>query len=312
MFDWFKKRSKPNQKPEGPRSLKEPGTPTPPLQSPPAKSGSDTAASPTDQARVPEKTVRGKLFLRGPRGDTMEEFDLIQSIAKMMRQQGHQVTCHEKWVVHDDAGLIIEPQLESLQLLDIGVQTVTTIDLRHLAIKAKRVFEYQHSAGEQLGETLDKGFDMWARGDLPALLDALSPSPKNCTMMVLDTPAKGDVPARKRRAILGPVSHLQTQKPAVVEEHPFCGCCFFAQTGKAFQHVMNNDGFYAIRYFGMRDENGVAGADCRVNGEEFEDGKAAIRAYVATWPGTGVELRRQYVIWQDMPGQEDGSGAISS
>ncbi|MFI5378718.1 MAG: hypothetical protein ACHRHE_05450 [Tepidisphaerales bacterium] len=134
MFDWFKKRGKPNQKPQGPQLLKDSGTPTPLPPVPRASSGSGTAASPTNQARVPGKTVRGKLFLRGPRGDTMEEFDLIQSIAKMLRQHGHQVTCHEKWVVHDDSGLIIQPQLEGLQLVDNGVQTVTTIDLRHSAI----------------------------------------------------------------------------------------------------------------------------------------------------------------------------------
>jgi hypothetical protein len=293
MFGWFRKQGDTGRRPQSHQPVKDAATP-PQTVAPPAP-------PPATPSSPQEKPVRGKLFLRGPRGDSTEEFDLVQSAAAALRRHGHAVTCHPKWLVHDASGLIIQPQLDGLQLQDNRMLTVTTIDARHPTIKAPRVFEYQHSAGEQLAKTLDKGFDLWAQGDLPALLDALIPSPKSCTMMVLETAAKGNVPARKRRAILGPVAHLQVQQSAPQDEHPFCPCCFFTRTGRVFQHVMNADGFFAIRFYGMRDEHGVAGADCRVNGEEFEEGKAAIREYVATWPGTGFEFRRQYVIWQDMP-----------
>ncbi len=46
----------------------------------------------------------------------------------------------------------------------------------------------------------------------------------------------------------------------------------------------------------MRDESGAPGADCRINGEDYEPGMEALRAYVATWPGAGVEYRKQYVF----------------
>jgi hypothetical protein len=51
----------------------------------------------------------------------------------------------------------------------------------------------------------------------------------------------------------------------------------------------------------MRDEHGQASADCRVNGQEFEPGKQALRNYVKTWPPRGVEFRKQYVIIQSRP-----------
>jgi len=295
MLGWFKKKA------ESPARPIDCGNASSTV--PPAASGVPEKGKPPPElpAVAQEKPTHGKLFLRGPHGDVAVEFDLIQSAAKMLRKCGHQVTCHEKWIVHEGSGLIIEPRLDGLDLQPRGMHTVTTMAVRHPLIKAKRVFEYQHSAGDQLVETLEKGFDLWVQGDLPVLLDALSATPKVCTRMELTLPAKGNEPPKKRRAILGPVGHLQAQKQAVEEEHPFCACCFFTRTGKSFQHVMNNDGFYAIRYFGMRDENGIAGADCRINGEEFEEGKAAVRAYVATWPGTGFEIRKQYVIWQDWP-----------
>jgi hypothetical protein len=48
----------------------------------------------------------------------------------------------------------------------------------------------------------------------------------------------------------------------------------------------------------MRDQNRAAIADCRVNGEPFEEGKQALRRYVETWPDAGFEWRKQYVILQ--------------
>jgi hypothetical protein len=43
----------------------------------------------------------------------------------------------------------------------------------------------------------------------------------------------------------------------------------------------------------MRDEDGTPGADCRINGEDYESGMEALRSYVATWPEAGLEFRKQ-------------------
>ena len=64
-----------------------------------------------------------------------------------------------------------------------------------------------------------------------------------------------------------------------------------------------DDRFYGIRFFAARDKNGAATADCRVNGEDWEDGKAGLREYVKTWPDRGVEFRKQYIIIQSQPVQ---------
>lgn len=37
-------------------------------------------------------------------------------------------------------------------------------------------------------------------------------------------------------------------------------------------------------------------ADCCVNGEDYTPGIDALRAYATTWPGTGSEFRKQYVL----------------
>ena len=59
---------------------------------------------------------------------------------------------------------------------------------------------------------------------------------------------------------------------------------------------MEDTGFFGIRFFAVRDEQGVTEADCRVNGEDWAVGAEALRKYAATWPGAGYEFRKQYVI----------------
>jgi hypothetical protein len=55
-----------------------------------------------------------------------------------------------------------------------------------------------------------------------------------------------------------------------------------------------------IRLFAGRGEDGSAQADCRVSGEDWEDGKRALLNYVDSWPQAGLELRKQYVVMQTL------------
>ena len=64
--------------------------------------------------------------------------------------------------------------------------------------------------------------------------------------------------------------------------------------------LIKSDHFYGLRLFACRDENDDAMADCRVNGEDWEEGKEALCAYVNTWPQAGVEFRKQYVVVQSV------------
>jgi hypothetical protein len=57
--------------------------------------------------------------------------------------------------------------------------------------------------------------------------------------------------------------------------------------------------FAGIRYFVMRDQEGVYSADFRINGLDFEPGKAALIEYAKKWPGNGLQYRKQYVVAHD-------------
>ena len=61
---------------------------------------------------------------------------------------------------------------------------------------------------------------------------------------------------------------------------------------------MEGDAFYGLRLYAARDENGEPQADCRINGEDWEPGKEALRDYAGTWTPAGYEFRKQYVVLQ--------------
>jgi len=230
-----------------------------------------------------------------------ERVNPIDIAQRVLAQQSHKVAAHDTWLQLPDWGLVIRPTLEQIKPLQSGaVQTITTIEARHPVFNTARIFEYQHSTGSSIADSLAKGFDDWARTDLVTLLEALRPTPEQCMMM--EFPARDAFPERHRRAILGPVAHYRQHPPSPErssgdeEHHDFCPCCLFTRSFEAFKRLLEDDNFYGIRLFAMRNENGAAGADCRVNGREWEPGKEALRQYVETWSDAGVEFRKQYVV----------------
>src|SRR5690348_11923615 len=86
-----------------------------------------------------------------------------------------------------------------------------------------------------------------------------------------------------------------------MQSHDFCPCCFLTNSMETFKGMLEGEGFFAIRFYAVRDAEGQAQADCRVNGEDFEAGKQALLKYVEKWPAAGFEFRKQYVIIQDAP-----------
>ena len=76
----------------------------------------------------------------------------------------------------------------------------------------------------------------------------------------------------------------------------------------AFKDLIEDDAFPGIRFFAARDADGSPLADCRVNGEDWEPGAEALRAYVKTWPGDGYEFRKQYVVLQTVPATSSAPG----
>lgn len=254
------------------------------------------APSGTSEANPAKGTSLSAAFTNGERTWT-ETVDLMSCISTVLKTGGHSHSVCKSWI-ELNSGLILRPGIASFKPLQKGgVQTVTTIEVGDTGRIPAGVFEYQHATGNDTRDSVSKGFESWMRLDLPVFLDAFRDKPELCTFMDFDSPAQGTSPARKRRVILGPVSHLVT-RPAknLSEEHPFCPCCLFTNTSIVFKEKVADDNFYAVRLFAMRDENGAAASDCRVNGQDWEDGKEALRQYVRAWPDRGVEFRKQYIV----------------
>jgi Family of unknown function (DUF6348) len=251
-----------------------------------------------------------------------EEIDIVEAAARVLGQQGHAVTSHKTWLQLGETGLIVQPQLVSVRPLDKGgVQTVTTVETSHPDVFSSGVFEYQHSTGDNLEQSITTGFDAWAQLDLLVLLDALRTTPESCTTFQMTFPAKDGAPVRFRRALLGPVSYCPANPPPSAAADgptacptegesgagahpPFCTCCLLTNSFQAFKDMIEGDGFFGMRLFAMRDAEGVSQADCRVNGEDFELGATALREYVSKWPKRGFEFRKQYVVVQSVAGFE--------
>jgi len=257
--------------------------------------------------------VEGKVaFARGDRSWT-EEFNTVTLAASALQGRGLVVRREKTWLVHEESGFILLPQLVEIQPLeDGGARTVTTIQTNHPDLAPDGLFEYQHSTGDTVADSIRKGFDQWVQVDFPPLTDALCPKPQTCTMLEMTFPAKNGAPARVRRAMLGPIMHYATSPSAdhagstaaadtpgqgdAGDAHPFCPCCLLTRSFEAFRELIENDGFYGLRLYAMRDVEGAPQADCRVNGDDWEKGAQALRDYVKTWPDAGFEFRKQYVV----------------
>jgi Family of unknown function (DUF6348) len=230
-----------------------------------------------------------------------EHFDLVSQAADAFKSRGYSVTSHKTWLEHGDSGFAILPQLAEFQPLDSGgVRTVTTMQLNHPTLVPGGLFEYQHSTGDNMVDSLTKGVDQWVQTDFVTLLDALRPKPQTCTTMEMTFPAKDGQPPRTRRAVLGPIAHMAQNPPDGPEEHPFCPCCLLTNSFEAFRSLIEADGFYGLRLFAARAEDGKPMADCRVNGDDWDAGAQALREYVGSWPAAGIEFRKQYVIVQSV------------
>jgi hypothetical protein len=166
----------------------------------------------------PGMSVGGKVAFSNAEKSWNERFHLVTLAARVLAEHGHRVQSEESWLVERASGFILLPRLVQLEPLEKGgVQTTTTIQTNHSALVPDGVFEYQHSTGDNVEDSIRKGFDQWARTDLVALLEALKPEPKTCATLNMEFPEKDGKPAYSRRAILGPVAHY-VQKPEVYEE----------------------------------------------------------------------------------------------
>lgn len=141
--------------------------------------------------------IRGEVGFSNAEKSQSEHYDLLALLVSVLRERAHVVQSEESWLVLQDSGFILLPQLVHLQPLDKGgVRITTTIQTHHPTLVAHGVFEYQHSTGNSVQDSARKGFDLWAQTDLVALLDALKSNPKTCTTLQMTFPAKGRQPGK--------------------------------------------------------------------------------------------------------------------
>src|SRR5262245_57388431 len=102
----------------------------------------------------------GKVAFANGERSWEEQFDLVSQATAAFKSADHPVTAHKTWLVHSESGFTIQPLLAELQPLEKGgVRTVTTIQVNHPKLIPAGVFEYQHSTGDNIVDSLTKGFD---------------------------------------------------------------------------------------------------------------------------------------------------------
>lgn len=269
----------------------------------------------------PGKGSNGSVSFTNSQRSWVERFDLVSILAACLKSQGHQVLSEESHLVLENSAFGLLPQFVEIKpLAEGGVQTTTTIQTSHASLVPEGVFEYQHSTGRNVEESFLEGFNQWAKTDLVTLLDSVQEIPLICSVLKMEIPEKNGAPAYCRRAVLGPVMHLQQYPSDAVgqnaansgeesqghhkDSHDFCPCCLLTSSFEAFKEQIESTRFYGLRLYAMRNQSGNAQADCRVNGDDWKKGAEALRTYVGTWPKAGFEFRKQYVVLQTIDDQD--------
>lgn len=259
-----------------------------------------TRVIPTTSPSNPGHSTEFKTAFSNGERSWLEEVNLVKLLDQCLSQAGHQVITHSKWLTHH-SGLILQPRLVDMQPEEGGVRTCSTIEISLSTSGPSGFFEYQHSTGDSIATSLLKGFELWEKIDLPVLLDATNPAASKCMAGIFNFP-QNSLLQKTRRILYGPVLHFREREAIETSEHdPFCSCCMLTKSFDTFKHLAESDQFYAIRLYTLREVDGTVSSDCRINGEDFEEGKTALCKQVDTWPQAGFEFRKQYVVIQNNP-----------
>lgn len=182
-----------------------------------------------------------------------------------------------------------------------GVRTSTTTVALHPQAFPDGLLEYQHASGENEEAALRSGFDTWVRMDLNTLLGALEAEPERCSYMEMTFPEDEAHGERTRQIVFGPTGRYGTAPAAEDECHPFCPCCLFTNSMQAFMPPLGSTDFLGVRLFASRDGEGGFSADCRINGEDYPEALPLLIEYAQSWPGDGLEFRKQYIVIRNKP-----------
>lgn len=165
MFSWFRRKPK---------------SPTPAGQPSQQLPGQEDAGGPAE----PVEVVEGRMTFSDGERTWEEAFDCVSLLLETLRRQGRVVRAEDGRVLDESTGLVLRPVLVDVQPIHgRGVRTGTKIEVRHPTGIPVPVFEFQHSTGGTIAESLNAGFESWASCDLMALSDAIRVDPLDCTAM---------------------------------------------------------------------------------------------------------------------------------
>ena len=98
-----------------------------------------------------------------------EDVHLLDILEKVMDEKGFQMARLEDTLVDRSSGFVVQPEFLALEPGEGGVQTSTIITVTHPQMFPSGLFEYQHSGGSNMAESLTTGFDLWVQTDYVTL-----------------------------------------------------------------------------------------------------------------------------------------------
>ena len=253
-----------------------------------------TTYKPTVSGQNPGRGSELKIGFSSSEKTWSEEVDLLEVLSDIAKTSGVKFRIKDKWLKLAN-GFWLYPQIVSVEPQEpSGVQSATTIQVCHETKLPMGLFEYQHAVGADTRDAIGHGFRNWWEFDYPVFEDSISSTPNTCTYLDFE---KHKTEHGTRRVVLGPPAHYAGKELESEEKHPFCPCCFITNCFDAFQPYFDNEGTFGVRLYALRDQNGEIDADCRVNGEDWAQGKAALISYGKTWPDRGYEFRKQFCLF---------------
>lgn len=230
-----------------------------------------------------------------------EHMDLLTTLRLLLEERGRSVTVDGPMLVDTDSNLSLRPLLSSMEPIHKGgVNTSTTIEVKHPTRIPSPIFEFQHSTGPDLEQSFREGFRQWYDTDFLTLREAMLEKAEDCVELLLESGQQE--PSWSRRVTLGlPLRMGESGLQPSMEQtgHEFCSCCLFTSSVESFGPLLESHGFFALRLYAARKPDGSCLADCRVNGVPHPEGQQALLRYAKTWPSSGLEYRKQYILIQD-------------
>ncbi|WP_304333940.1 DUF6348 family protein [Conchiformibius steedae] len=261
----------------------------------------------------PGQGIKLALKLQDANGNESEEEAVLADILQQkLSENGWQTeNLDGGWLYQADTGYYLLPLILDVAVNEDGyIQTATTLQINHPELFPNGIFEFQYTFGrcDTLTEALLSGFDIWLKTDWETLSDAAHPHQAQHLHLALDDQDSG----LKRLVLMGsvgfypPVPETDTPSPPTTDQtgeahDEFCECCLFTQSLSAFAPLIQSSDNYAIRIFVSRNADGLIEADCRVNGEDWQEATEALCNYAKTWTGEHTTFRKQYIIIRNQP-----------